>query len=176
MCLLRRRHSAGLRECSEKGRPLESGARSSSAEAEGGTSASRLEHVHDGIVQLREHHKVDGKAGSAVLGGRIAREPREGIVLLQYKPARENTEVSFWAPGLRVRLEASAAHLPPFTLHCPTTGATGVMRPLTTKMRQICMETVSRWLNAKIRIYQIFYQHLAIPVSHVNLLWSLERT
>lgn len=44
------------------------------------------EYVHDGIVQLSEHHKVDGKAGSAVLGGRIAREPGEGVVLLQNEP------------------------------------------------------------------------------------------
>lgn len=79
----------GCRECSGKGRAsvdwswlLGQGCRR--AEAEG--PASWLEHVHDGVVQLREHHKVDGKAGSAVLGGRIAREPGKGIVLLQYKP------------------------------------------------------------------------------------------
>lgn len=46
----------------------------------------QLEYVHDGVVQLSEHHKVDGKAGSAVLGGRIAREPGEGVVLLQNEP------------------------------------------------------------------------------------------
>lgn len=45
-----------------------------------------LEYIHDGIVQLSEHHKVDRKAGSAVLGGGIAREPGQGIVLLQHKP------------------------------------------------------------------------------------------
>lgn len=45
------------------------------AEAEGKCFSSRLEHVHDGVVQLREHHEVDRKAGSAVLGGWIAREP-----------------------------------------------------------------------------------------------------
>ena len=51
----------------------------------------QLEYIHDGIVQLSEHHKVDGKAGGTVLGGRIAREPRQSVVLLQNKPARENT-------------------------------------------------------------------------------------
>ena len=53
----------------------------------------QLEYVHDGIVQLSEHHKVDGKAGGTVLGGRIAREPRQSVVLLQNKPAGENTQV-----------------------------------------------------------------------------------
>lgn len=51
------------------------------------TSAVPLEYIHDGIVQLSEHHKVDGKAGGAVLGGRIAREPGQSVVLLQNKPA-----------------------------------------------------------------------------------------
>lgn len=46
----------------------------------------QLKYIHDGIVQLSEHHKVDGKAGGAVLGGRIAREPGERVVLLQNKP------------------------------------------------------------------------------------------
>lgn len=45
-----------------------------------------LKYIHDGIVQLSEHHKVDWKAGGSVLGGRIAREPRERVVLLQNKP------------------------------------------------------------------------------------------
>lgn len=53
----------------------------------------QLEYIHDGIVQLSEHHKVDGKAGGTVLGGRIAREPRQSVVLLQNKPAGENTQV-----------------------------------------------------------------------------------
>ena len=46
----------------------------------------QLEYIHDGIVQLSEHPKVDGKAGGTVLGGRIAREPRQSVVLLQNKP------------------------------------------------------------------------------------------
>lgn len=50
------------------------------------TSAFPLEYIHDGVVQLSEHHKVDGKAGGAVLGGRIAREPGQSVVLLQNKP------------------------------------------------------------------------------------------
>lgn len=50
------------------------------------TSAFQLQYIHDGIVQLSQHHKVDGKAGGAVLGGRIAREPGERVVLLQNKP------------------------------------------------------------------------------------------
>lgn len=52
----------------------------------------QLKYIHDGIVQLSEHHKVDGKAGSTVLGGRIAREPGQSVVLLQNKPAKENTQ------------------------------------------------------------------------------------
>ena len=46
----------------------------------------QLEYIHDGIVQLSEHPKVDGKAGGTVLGGRIAREPRQSVVLPQNKP------------------------------------------------------------------------------------------
>lgn len=46
----------------------------------------QLKYIHDGIVQLSEHHKVDGKAGGTVLGGRIAREPGQSIVLLQNEP------------------------------------------------------------------------------------------
>lgn len=53
----------------------------------------QLEYIHDGVVQLSEHHKVDGKAGGTVLGGRIAREPGQSVVLLQNKPAGENTRV-----------------------------------------------------------------------------------
>lgn len=50
----------------------------------------QLKYIHDGVVQLSQHHKVDRKAGSTVLGGWIAREPRQGVVLLQNKSAREN--------------------------------------------------------------------------------------
>lgn len=32
---------------------------------------------------------MDGKAGGAVLGGRIAREPGQSVVLLQNKPAEK---------------------------------------------------------------------------------------
>lgn len=46
----------------------------------------QLKYIHDGVVQLSEHHKVDGKAGGTVLGGRVAREPGQGVVLLQNKP------------------------------------------------------------------------------------------
>lgn len=84
-------------------------------------SASRLEHVHDGIVQLREHHKVDGKAGSTVLGGRIAREPGQGIVLLQHKPARESTEIKFWATWLG-GMGPMHPTLHSFTAACPLQG------------------------------------------------------
>lgn len=45
----------------------------------------QLKYIHDGVVQLSQHHKVDRKAGSTVLGGWIAREPRQGVVLLQNK-------------------------------------------------------------------------------------------
>lgn len=46
----------------------------------------QLQYIHDGVVQLSEHHEVDGKAGGAVLGGRIAREPGQSVVLLQNEP------------------------------------------------------------------------------------------
>lgn len=45
----------------------------------------QLKYIHDGVVQLSQHHKVDRKAGSTVLGGWIACEPRQGVVLLQNK-------------------------------------------------------------------------------------------
>lgn len=45
-----------------------------------------LQDVHDGIVELGEHHEVHGQAGAAVLRGRVTREPGQGVVLLQHKP------------------------------------------------------------------------------------------
>lgn len=48
-----------------------------------------LEYVHDGIVQLGEHHKVDRKAGAAILSGRVTRKPGQCIILLQNKPVEE---------------------------------------------------------------------------------------
>lgn len=47
---------------------------------------SRLKHVQDGVVHLDEHGQVDREAGLAVLGGRGTRQPRQGVVLFQYKP------------------------------------------------------------------------------------------
>lgn len=54
-----------------------------------GTSAFLLKYIHDGVVQLSEHHKVNRKAGAAILSGRVTREPGQCIVLLQNKPVRE---------------------------------------------------------------------------------------
>lgn len=48
-----------------------------------------LKYIHDGIVQLSEHHKVDRKAGAAILSGRVTRKPGQCIVLLQNEPAEE---------------------------------------------------------------------------------------
>lgn len=53
-----------------------------------------LEHVEDGIVHLREDGQVDGEAGAAVLCRRVARQPGEGVVLLQYKPAGSTQHLS----------------------------------------------------------------------------------
>lgn len=36
---------------------------------------------------------MDGKAGGAVLGGWIAREPGQSVVLLQDEPAGQRTQV-----------------------------------------------------------------------------------
>lgn len=47
---------------------------------------AQLKHVQDGVVHLGQHGQVDGQAGLAVLRGGRARQPREGVVLLQYKP------------------------------------------------------------------------------------------
>lgn len=49
-----------------------------------------LQYIHDGVVQLSEHHEVDRKAGAAILSGRVTREPGQCIVLLQNKPAERN--------------------------------------------------------------------------------------
>lgn len=57
----------------------------------GGT---RLKHVEDGVVHLDQHSQVDGQAGLAVLRGGRARQPGEGVVLLQYKPEFE--KCLFW--------------------------------------------------------------------------------
>lgn len=94
MCLLRRNHSAGLCRVVSKGGSgvfqsvagfLDWGCREKEL-SQREQVLFQLEYIHDGIVQLSEHHKVDGKAGGTVLGGRIAREPRQSVVLLQNKP------------------------------------------------------------------------------------------
>lgn len=45
-----------------------------------------LQDVHDGVVELGEHHEVHGQAGAAVLRGGVTREPGQGVVLLQHEP------------------------------------------------------------------------------------------
>ena len=47
-----------------------------------------LQHVHDEVVHLIEHHKVHGQTGAAVLCGRVTGQPGEGVVLLQHKSDR----------------------------------------------------------------------------------------
>lgn len=162
VCLLRRNHSAGLwtvvlrrgrgasAECS---RLLGLRLQGEGTEPEREQVLFQLKYVHDGIVQLSEHHKVDGKAGGTVLGGRIAREPGQSIVLLQNKPAGENTQVRPWGsageltgpqipasrmpagrrpyimPELVPRSLCSFLSHPPFLLdqHCP------IQQPLATR-------------------------------------------
>lgn len=102
MCLPRSSHSAGLwRAVSQEERvghvqsvagSLDSGCREEEP-SQRDQVLLQLKYVHDGVVQLSEHHKVDGKAGGAVLGGRIAREPGQSVVLLQNEPAGESTQV-----------------------------------------------------------------------------------
>lgn len=53
-----------------------------------------LQDVHDGVVELGEHHEVHGQAGAAVLRGRVTREPGQGVVLLQHKPARQGRDIT----------------------------------------------------------------------------------
>lgn len=79
----------------------------------------RLKYVHDGVVQLREHHKVDGKAGGAVLGGRVAREPGQSVVLLQDEPAERahgqgHGQSHPSSPSTRQQEEASLSLTPGF--------------------------------------------------------------
>lgn len=45
-----------------------------------------LKYIHDGVVQLSEHHEVDRKAGAAILSGRVTRKPGQCVVLLQNEP------------------------------------------------------------------------------------------
>lgn len=47
------------------------------------------EHVHDEVVDLCEHHEVNGQTRASVLGGGVARQPREGVVLLQDKSKKK---------------------------------------------------------------------------------------
>lgn len=54
-------------------------------------SCEASEHVHDKVVHLCEHHKVNRQTGAAVLCGRVARQPREGVVLLQNKSVIKTT-------------------------------------------------------------------------------------
>lgn len=56
-------------------------------------SLMQLKHVQDGVVHLNQHSQVDGQAGLAVLRGRRARQPGEGIVLLQYEPEFEKYRI-----------------------------------------------------------------------------------
>lgn len=49
---------------------------------------SSSEHVLDEIVHLVEHHKVNGQTRASVLGGGVARQPGEGVVLLQNESAK----------------------------------------------------------------------------------------
>lgn len=51
----------------------------------GGGSSS--EHVLDEIVHLVEHHEVNGQTRASVLGGGVACQPGEGVVLLENKSA-----------------------------------------------------------------------------------------
>lgn len=51
-----------------------------------------LQDVHDGVVELGEHHEVHGQAGAAVLRGRVTRQPGQGVVLLQHEPAQRGTQ------------------------------------------------------------------------------------
>lgn len=94
MCLQRSNHSAGLwgvvsrRECgvsAECSRFLGLRLQGEGTEPER-TVLFQSKYIHDGIVQLSKHHKVDRKAGGSVLGGRTAREPGQSVVLLQDKP------------------------------------------------------------------------------------------
>lgn len=59
-----------------------------------------LQDVHDGVVELGEHHEVHGQAGAAVLRGRVTREPGQGIVLLQHKPAQQGTDITACPGGV----------------------------------------------------------------------------
>lgn len=49
--------------------------------------SSGLKHVQDGVVHLDQHRQVDRQAWLAILCGGRARQPWQGVVLLQYKPA-----------------------------------------------------------------------------------------
>lgn len=44
-----------------------------------------LQHGHNEVVHLIEHHKMDGQARAAVLGRRVTGQPGKGVVLLQHK-------------------------------------------------------------------------------------------
>lgn len=50
-----------------------------------------LQHVHDEVVHLVEHHKVKGETRSSVLRRRITRQPGEGVVLLQHISVQSHT-------------------------------------------------------------------------------------
>lgn len=55
----------------------------------GSTPFRSSEHVHDEVVDLCEHHEVNGQTGAPVLGRRVAGQPGEGVVLLQNKSLQE---------------------------------------------------------------------------------------
>lgn len=47
------------------------------------------EHIFDEVVHLVEHHEVNGQTRASVLGGRVACQPGEGVVLLKHKSVTE---------------------------------------------------------------------------------------
>lgn len=55
-----------------------------------------LQHVHDEVVHLVEHHKVNGQTRSTVLRGRVTRQPGEGVVLLQHISVKVEVDKIFF--------------------------------------------------------------------------------
>lgn len=79
---------------------------------------TQLKHVEDGVVHLDQHSQVDGQAGLAVLRGGRARQPGEGVVLLQYKPEFEKKKIKAICSGMSTFIILKFASLFLVSLPC----------------------------------------------------------
>lgn len=83
-------HRTGLKRSKRSSLQVVARSRAEGRSSQKNKCSCVLQDVHDGVVELGEHHEVHGQAGAAVLRGRVTREPGQGVVLLQHEPAQRH--------------------------------------------------------------------------------------